>query len=412
RSEEIITFAQALTTAIANLKVFIDSERRSQDMFRFNVLSRALNPTVHIDEIVKILLQGIEGILKYDVAGVFVVGKDTQKIFIKSLTPISRYTVKKVRDRLIELTNSLTGQSLQLSKIEESVSLANGRAQRGSLNSVIEFPFITKGRYLGIFMLASFQKELFSARDTQNISTLVSHGAVAFENAMLYQNLRRTYFSIIRALTSAIEAKDEYTRGHSVLVSKYATAIAQAMGLSSSMRESVQIAGLLHDLGKIGVPEEILVKKGTLTENEYGIVKSHPDIAMKILEPVEFPHFSQNYDREDNLAALTLNFFENMDLSNEVKQMIYHHHEKFGGGGYPKGLAGEEIPLGARILAVADTFEALTANRPYRKAFSLQEALTILRKISGEQLDPKIVNVFISIIKKQGLQSLKAQTEF
>ena len=98
---------------------------------------------------------------------------------------------------------------------------------------------------------------------------------------MLYEDLRRTYFSIIKALTSAIEAKDEDTRGHSVLVSKYSAAIAAEMGLSASVVESIQIAGLLHDLGKIGVPEEILVKKGKLTDNEYGIVKTHPDIALE-----------------------------------------------------------------------------------------------------------------------------------
>ncbi len=259
--------------------------------------------------------------------------------------------------------------------------------------------------------LCSFEKDNFSARDAQNISNLVSHGAVAFENAMLYEDLRRTYFSIIKALTSAIEAKDEYTRGHSVLVSKYSAVIAVEMGLSSSVIESIQIAGLLHDLGKIGVPEEILGKKGKLTDNEYVIVKTHPAIAVKILGPVEFPHFGSADSLPETPPELTLNLFEGADLSAEVKLMIFHHHEKYSGGGYPKGIKGEEIPLGARILSVADTFEALTADRPYRKAFALSEAIKVLRKISGEQLDPKIVEVFIKITKTKGLEFLKSHTE-
>ncbi|MDD5347956.1 MAG: HD domain-containing protein [Candidatus Omnitrophica bacterium] len=403
--------AALIAATLANVRLFVESEIRTQDMFRFNVLSRALNPTVHEEEIVKILLQGLEGIMRYDMAGLLVIGKHSQKLFIKALTPVPRSAVAAVRKNLLELTRNLTKKELDLSKIEQNIAVPPGKAPARTIKSMLDAPLITKGKFLGVLALCSFAKENFSARDSQNISTLVSHGAVAFENAMLYQDLRRTYFSIIRALTSAIEAKDEYTRGHSVLVSKFSAAIAEEMGLSPSMVESIQIAGLLHDLGKIGVPEEILVKKGKLTDNEYGVVKAHPDIALKILGPVEFPHFTSDERAPGAAPELTLNLFEGADLSSEVKLMIYHHHEKFSGGGYPKGSAGEEIPLGARILSVSDTFEALTADRPYRKAFTLPEALKVLRKISGEQLDPKIVNVFIKLIREKGVETLKAQAE-
>jgi len=159
------------------------------------------------------------------------------------------------------------------------------------------------------------------------------------------------------------------------------------------------------------VPEERLVKKGKLTDNEYGVVKAHPDIAMKILGPVEFPHFTSENQTAEAAPELTLNLFEGADLSSEVKLMIFHHHEKYTGGGYPTGLKKEEIPLGARILSVADTFEALTADRPYRKAFPTEEAIKILRKISGEQLDPKITSVFIGLVEKKGIEALKDQAE-
>jgi HD-GYP domain-containing protein (c-di-GMP phosphodiesterase class II) len=254
----------------------------------------------------------------------------------------------------------------------------------------------------------SFKKNNFDSRDQQNLTALASHGAVAFENARLYDDLKRTYFSIVSTLTSAIEAKDPYTQGHSVLVSKFAVAIARAMNLSYSMIESIQIAGLLHDLGKLGVPEDILLKKDKLTFAEYEVVKSHPEIALKILGPVEFPHFVAEAAKGQDRPEMTLSLFETADLSEEVKLMIFYHHERYAGGGYPKGLKSDEIPIGARIMAVADTFEALTADRPYRKAFGVDEACKILIKVRGEQLDPRIVNVFLKLIKDKGVEFLRS----
>ncbi len=407
--EKVLELSGLIAVVLANTRLFRESEIRTQDMFRFNVLSRALNPTIHEEEIVKILLEGLAGIIKFDITGLLVLNKQSKKLFIKSNVPLSRSVVESVKKNLLGLTESLTRNSLDGNKISEIINIPKGKTSRRKVNSHLDAPLITKGKLLGVLTLCSFEKENFSARDAQNISSLVSHGAVAFENAMLYEDLRRTYFSIIKALTSAIEAKDEYTRGHSVLVSKYSAAISVEMGLSASIIESIQIAGLLHDLGKIGVPGEILVKKGKLTNDEYGIVKTHPAIALKILGPVEFPHFVNEEHLSEAPPELTLSLFEGADLSSEVKLMIYHHHEKYTGGGYPQGIKGEEIPLGARILSVADTFEALTADRPYRKAFSLNEAIKILREISGEQLDSKIVEVFIKIIKEKGLEALRLQ---
>jgi HD-GYP domain-containing protein (c-di-GMP phosphodiesterase class II) len=407
--EKILRLSGLVAVALANIRLFMESELRTQDMFRFNVLSRALNPTVHEEEIVKILLEGIGGSIKFDIAGMLILNKESKKLFIKSYTPLSKSVLGAVKNSLMALTENLTRNTLNKHEISEIISFPKGEAASRKIKSHLDAPLITKGKFLGVLTLCSFEQENFSPRDSQNISSLVSHGAVAFENAMLYEDLRRTYFSIIKALTSAIEAKDEHTRGHSVLVSKYGTAIASEMGLSVSMVESIQIAGLLHDLGKIGVPEEILVKKGKLTESEYEIVKTHPDIALKILGPVEFPHFKNEKPVAETIPEMTLEFFESADLSSEVKLIIYHHHEQYGGGGYPQGIKGEEIPLGARILSVADTFEALTADRPYRKAFSLVEALKILREIGGKQLDPKIVEVMIRIVREKGLETLRSQ---
>ena len=178
----------------------------------------------------------------------------------------------------------------------------------------------------------------------------------------------------VSALAEAIETKNPYTRGHSERVSKYATVIAKAMNLPQSEIEGIRVAGILHDIGKIGLQEGILLKFAPLTDAEFGVIKEHPVVSAKIIEKAEFPW--------------------------DIKPMALHHHEQYGGGGYPDGLKGEDIPLGARILAVADTYEALLADRPYRRGLPKEKTLEIIKEAAGPQLDPAIVPVFLELVEK------------
>lgn len=410
--QDISFLAEMVGTSIVNAQLFIDSEIRNQHLFRFNVLGRALSSTLDREATIRILVETLENIIKFDIYALILLKKEGCELYIKAKCPLTRRTTQVIKKEMLELTTSFTKSPLDSRRIDERLDIPKGRALKAQIKSYLNAPLISKDKIMGALSLSSFKTDGFLARDQQNLSLFASQAAAAFENTLLYENLYRTYFSIIMALTEAVEAKDPYTRGHSLLVSKYATAIACEMNLSSSMIKSIQIAGILHDLGKIGVPEEILLKMGSLSPAEYEVVKSHPEIALKILGPVEFPHFTKELGSTEVRPELTLSFFEPADLSADVKLMIYHHHERYAGGGYPKGIKEDEIPLGARILAVADTFEALTANRPYRKAFSLNEAKQVLRKISGSQLDPKIVKVFLEILEKKGLAQIKAQTGF
>lgn len=405
-AEQIAGFGRLAEVLLSNAVLFSESERRGMDMFRFNVVSRALNPTVNEDDVLKILVEALLGMVKCDACGFLVCGKKEQTLLIQSKNALAGQALEFIEGNLCETVANLAHSVLRHQGLKRVLKTGEGVPDERSLRSVLNSPLITKGKVVGVVAVYGFEHDLFSIRDQRNLSLLSSHGAVAFENAMLYGDLKRTYFSIINALASAIEAKDEYTRGHSDLVSRYSVAIATAMQLSPSTIESIQIAGLLHDLGKIGVPEDILGKKGKLTDAEFDIVKAHPEIAMKILGPVEFPHFGDQVMAEA-VPELTLSLFEQADLSADVKLMIFHHHEKFSGGGYPKGLVKDEIPLGARILSVADTFEALTADRPYRKAFSSEEAVKIVRELSGSQLDPEIVRVFAGLVESRGIDELR-----
>ena len=190
--------------------------------------------------------------------------------------------------------------------------------------------------------------------------------------------LRTAYIQTIRALAEAIDAKDSYTRGHSERVAVYASRLADRMGLRKELIERIYFAGLLHDVGKIGIPDAIISKPARLTPEEYEEIKKHPEIGAKILEPVEF------------LRAIV--------------PCVRHHHEWFDGGkkGYPDRLAGDQIPLPARVIVVADTVEAMTSDRPYRKALSIDVVVSELHKYSGTQFDPVVVDAFLTLLEAEG----------
>ena len=187
----------------------------------------------------------------------------------------------------------------------------------------------------------------------------------------LYQQLQRGIYQSLLGLANALEAKDLYTRGHSERVGAASRRLALALGLPAGEVDVVARAGLLHDIGKIGIPETVLRKAGPLTADEWTLMRRHPIIGAQIVAPFEF------------FTAGAL--------------VIRHHHERLDGSGYPDGLIGHAIPIGARIVAVADVFDALTTDRPYRRAMSTDEAFTFLRTQAGRGLDGEIVRTFIGL---------------
>ncbi|MCQ9208703.1 MAG: HD-GYP domain-containing protein [Omnitrophica bacterium] len=187
--------------------------------------------------------------------------------------------------------------------------------------------------------------------------------------------LQHAEIATISTLVLTEEAKDHYVRGHSKRVTRCALEIAQELGYSEEECRIIERAGILHDIGKIGISDVILHKPDKLNEEEWAAIKKHPRRATEILEPLKF-------------------------LTKE-KEMICHHHERFDGKGYPDGLKNEEIPLGARILAVADTFDAMNSERPYRKPLPEEKTISELRDASGSQLDPLIVKTFLGLLKKK-----------
>lgn len=185
----------------------------------------------------------------------------------------------------------------------------------------------------------------------------------------------RLFLNVLQVMAKVLEAKDPYTKFHSENVAKFARKIAKAMGYTAGEVELIQIAGILHDFGKIGVKEGVLNKVGHLTDKEFDAVKRHPVIAATILEPID-------------------------ELSSVIAD-IRHHHEYYNGHGYPSGLKGEEIPLGARILQVADAYDAMTSQRSYHDPMTREEAVKELRRCANTQFDPRIVEVFIKLLETE-----------
>jgi putative nucleotidyltransferase with HDIG domain len=265
----------------------------------------------------------------------------------KSLLLTRQDTDKKVRDLLIE-TKSSSLLSVQLKTYDSLLGVINlGRSEN---------------------------KPPFADEDRNFIMTMASQGAAYVENRTLIDNLRESYVATVRALAEAIDAKDHYTRGHSTRVARYAIAIARELKLPEADIEGLETAAYLHDVGKIGISDQILLKPGKLTLEEMETVRGHPKIGAKILAPINFPW--------------------------EIVPIVFQHHERYSGGGYPNKLSYDDIHIGARILIVADSYEAMTSERPYRAALSQMTAIDELEKGSGTQFDPMVVEAFIKLLKK------------
>jgi putative nucleotidyltransferase with HDIG domain len=207
--------------------------------------------------------------------------------------------------------------------------------------------------------------------DLDLIKMVTNQTILSIEYAKANEALAQLYFHTIKALASVIDSKDTYTHGHSLRVAQYSKAIGERLNLSKPELEDIELSALLHDIGKIGIPEQILNKPDKLTVKEYEAIHEHPSKGAKILQEIKE--------------------FKN------INKGVRHHHEHYDGSGYPDGLKGDKIPLTARIIAVTDSFDAMTSDRAYRGRHSPQKALEEIKRCSGTQFDPTIVDLFSSI---------------
>lgn len=235
--------------------------------------------------------------------------------------------------------------------------------------TMICIPVKLKDKLIGVLEVINKKNGMFSAEDRGILTALSNQVAVAIENARLYDQMKETFYATVHALAETIEKRDPYTGGHTRRVMNYSLDIGKALGLSEKELIDLKLSAILHDIGKIGISDKILLKNERLTFDEFNVIIMHPGYGAEILN-----HVRQLRD---------------------IVPGVKWHHENYDGSGYPERLKGEAIPLIARIISVADTYDAMTTDRPYRKGLSAEAAREELRAKAGSQFDPVVVDAFM-----------------
>ncbi len=256
-------------------------------------------------------------------------------------------------------------------------------ARVGGYRALGVFPMVRGGRSIGAVTVYFTRPHAWTDDEVETLMIFASQAAEALENARLYHALEEAYLEAALALAKAMDARDSYTGDHSERLVLWAEAVARELGCSEEEIEALRWAARLHDIGKIGVPDAILHKKGPLTEEEWAVMRRHPIIGAEIVGQIK------------KLAP--------------AAAIVRHHHERYDGQGYPDGLKGEAIPLGARILAVVDAYGAIVDRRPYKDARPHEEAVAELRRGAGTQFDPRVVEAFLRVLERSGNGLVSAQ---
>ncbi|MDP2945523.1 MAG: HD domain-containing protein [Atribacterota bacterium] len=338
-------------------------------------ISRVISSTLKLDDVLKVILDFSVKISGANKGSVMLLDEKKNVFFIKAAYNLSEKIIREITFAKDENTIGWVVKNkkpLYIKDLEKDKCFSKKEEIDYKLKQLLMVPIIIEGEVKGVINLDN--NTSFTTDTINLLKSFSEQAAVAINNARLYQKIQDSYFEIVKALAQAIEAKDPYTHGHSARVMEHAVLIAQKPDLPEEEKELLKYAAMLHDIGKIGVRGIILNNPNGLTAEEYGEVKRHPIIGENIISPIE--------------------------LLQPIKPLIRHHHEWYNGKGYPDGLSGENIPLGARILAVADAYDAMKSDRPYRRALTEETAIQELKRGSGTQFDSKIVEIFLEILKQ------------
>ncbi len=347
-------------------KEIVDSLKNLHD------LSKAINSSLRIEEVMEMICSKTASLMKADKVLLLVL--DEKKSFLTIHSELG------FKDNELPVKQFHNIQSFDHCIVHKGTVITMDEVlvadEHQSLRHVMPFlfdmffaPLEIQGEAYGLLGVNG-NPHKFSLVELEIFCSLGSQAAIAMENANLYHKLHETFLHTVEALAEAINSRDPYTGGHTKRVSQYVMELATALKLPENTIESLRLAAILHDIGKIGIDDAILRKSGALSENELQRMKSHSEIGARILGFV--------------------------DEMQDVIPGVQYHHEWFDGSGYPSGLRGEEIPISARIIAIADAFDALTTDRPYRKALNHKDAVQIMADTAGKHFDPDLFSIFQS----------------
>ncbi len=338
--------------------------------------SERINNSIYVEKVGKSLVDSIVEISKADIVALYLYDQEKKVLKIyKDFFKVSQ-KLKSEKDKYA----NIFFKNLKFKDVKEVINDRKYTVLFKRCNLFPEIKFVqsviyklqTVNNFIGILVLISLTKSIrFPEEKIKAYRIIIDESSIAIENALLFKQHQEMFFQTLNSLALTIDAKDRYTHGHSLKVTKYAEIISQEMNLGEEVRKNIVEGGLLHDIGKIGIPDAILLKPTKLTDIEYKIIKTHPTIGKNILEP------------------LRKNFGKVIDI-------VYFHHERWDGKGYPTGIKGEDIPIEVRIVTIADAFDAMTSDRAYRKAMNIEKALNEIKRNRGTQFDPVVVDAFFS----------------
>jgi putative nucleotidyltransferase with HDIG domain len=342
-------------------------------------LSESISSTLNLNELGNDIIETVRKMFNVEICALLLLDEATDTLEIIASTGIDSKIANEIHIKKGEEISGMVAKYNTIKLIdnfEKETPLWNLKYDSFYKKSLLSIPLSFKDNVLGVLNISSKKTgEPFSPTDVEIIKIIAVESAIALQNFKLLKELSKNYLNTIIALASAIDARDPYTYYHSSNVTKYSVRLAQEIKLSKKTIENIRYAGLLHDIGKIGIRDDILLKSGQLTDEEYTQIKKHPLKGEEIIKSLPF--------------------------LGEVSPLVRHHHERFDGRGYPDGIKGEDIEIGARIMALADSFDAMTTKRPYREPLSLEKVKEELIKNKNTQFDPSLVDCFIKILENE-----------
>jgi len=357
---------------------------RLQELELLLETARVVSSRLELTEVLQTLAEQMVRQMQVTLCHISVLNGDQSQLCVRAIYPVRQVpwhvalgdriplvlspTYKRVVEGM-EVEPIRRGDSLRpLTSAEEALLLP------ADANSAFLVPMVVKEKVVGVVTLLEardWARSPFTPRKVNLCRAMASGAAIAIENALLFEQRERTHLATLAALASALDARERETQAHSRRVQEYSLRLAKEMGVPEADRRHLATGALLHDVGKIGVRDAILLKCGELSEEEWAEMKKHPLIGYRMLK------------RLDHLQG--------------ERAIVLAHHERWDGSGYPQGLAGRSIPLPARIFAVADTIDAITSDRPYRKRRGFQEAREEIARCAGTQFDPEVVAAFLRV---------------
>lgn len=367
-----------------DLNRWLDKLKRIEDkaerLALLSHLSQILNSTLDHKEIRRRAMEAATRLMKAEVGSLLLVNEEKRQLYFEVALGDREEDIKTIPLNFGEGIAGWVaqhGKPLVVNSPEKDPRFFKGVDERTEFKTrnIICVPVKVKEKIIGVLEAINKQKKgRFNKEDLSLLTSLADQVAIALDNSRLYQELEEMFFQTAESLADAIEKRDPYTGGHTQRVTLYSQAIAKFLQLKPLERKWLKIASVLHDIGKIGIEDHILKKPERLSPEEFNMIKRHSDMGAEIIE-----HIRQ--------------------LRESIPGVKYHH-EHVNGKGYPDGLRGEEIPILAKIVAVADTYDAMTTDRPYRKATEKEVAIEELRRCSGTQLDKEVVEAFIQAYQR------------